>query len=169
MALLSDSAIGELISCVKVVVDASRRVMRVEGLHRRADIKISSEDGSKQFVIFIRQSIEFSENFSIGLRYVPNDGTDSLILFRCNGPHGPSNGSLSGTHHPHPHVHTATSSNLEEGLRPERGAEITTEFAELWGATSFFLDRVSFPSDQRAKCFPQPIAMTADLFKEESK
>ena len=169
MALLADPEIAELISCKKLVTDSSRRSMRVEGQHLRADIKLQSEDGTKQFAIFIRQSTEFVENFSIGLRYIPNDGTDSVILLRCNGPHGPSNGSLSGSHHPHPHVHVATYENLEEGYRAEKGATITSEFSELRGATSFFLDRTGFPDDQRARCFPALVPRTLALFDEAAK
>ena len=41
-------------------------------------------------------------NFSIGLRYHPNDGRPEITLLRCNGQHGIYNGSQSFTSdHPH--------------------------------------------------------------------
>jgi hypothetical protein len=167
MAVLTDQQIAELIACPKIVTDAARKAMRVEGAHQRADIKLESLDG-KQFAIFVRQSTVFAENFSIGLRYVPQDGSDSVILFRCNGPHGPSGGSLSGSHHPHPHIHTATETNLMDGARAERGGIVTQEFSEIHGATSYFLDQIGFPNDQLQKCFPKSRQTPFTFFEVES-
>jgi hypothetical protein len=167
ITVLSDAEIEALISCAKAVTDSSRKAMRTEGAHRRADIKLESADG-KQFAISIRQSTEFMENFTIGLRYIPQDGSDSVILFRCNGPHGPSNGTLEGSHHPYPHIHTATEDNLREGARAEKGGVVTTAYSEIRGATDYFLNRIGFPQDQRSKCFPVS-TMPLSLFPETNQ
>lgn len=154
MAVLKDQEIEALISCEKVVTDDSRRTMRTDGSQRRADLKLESPDGTSKFGIFIRQSTEFLENFSVGLKYEPRDGGDGIILFRCNGPHGPSNGVISGNHHPHPHIHLATEENLDRGARAERGGRVTSEYANLTEAVRYFTSRINFPLDQLNRCFP---------------
>ncbi len=166
MPVLTDIKIAELLACPKVVIDASHRVMKIDGAQRRADLKLESIDGENKFTVFVRQSTEFPENFTIGLKYDPKDGTDSIILMRCNGPHGPFDGVTINNHHARPHIHVATEDNLKIGARAERGAQITDEYTQLSEAVYSFVRRVNFPSDEVVKCFPMSAPTTLPLFEE---
>lgn len=115
--------------------------MREEFGSRRNDFRAQGEHG-EDFRVFMRQSIDFAENFSIGLDYVPRDGSGRLCLIRCNGPHGPrSVGPLETIPHFAFHIHLAKEENIIQGSRPERGGEITKEFASYDDALRYFLRR----------------------------
>ncbi len=73
------------------------------------------------FRAFLRRNEDFPENFSIGLVFLPGDGSGELTLLRCNGPHGTTNESFDPDHpHVDYHVHRAGAALLEAGLRPEK-------------------------------------------------
>ena len=109
--------------------------MRVEKQHERNDCVLESSDGRHRFEIFIRQSIVFEENFSIGLRYLPSDEPRSFVLVRCNGQHG---GHNVFPHHAHYHVHRVKAHELNHGNDMEESAEITSEYALLPDALAYF-------------------------------
>ena len=48
----------------------------------------------------MRRSEDLPENFSVGLVFLPGDGTGEVTLLRCNGPHGAYNDSFDPAH-PH--------------------------------------------------------------------
>lgn len=93
-----------------------------------------------EFRAFMRRSEDFPENFSIGLAFLPKDGTGELILLRCNGPHGGFNDAFD-SEHPHFdfHVHRATSAMIEAGLRAEKSATVNREFASYEEALRYFV------------------------------
>ena len=113
-----------------------------------------SKDGELRFRAFARQSVRFQENFSIGLEFEPEDGSEGVILLRCNGPHGVYNRS-SDVAPPHfqPHIHTATAAALEAGEKAESHAEVTDEYAVLKEAMRYFLGRVSLDANDQARWF----------------
>jgi hypothetical protein len=63
----TDGELEALITCPKQVVDAPRREMRLDGKMKRNDMTLKSADGKLSFRVFMRQSDEFPENFSVGL------------------------------------------------------------------------------------------------------
>ena len=122
---MTDDEIQRLLKLPKQVSDPPTKSWRTEELHRRKDFGLVSKDGETRFRAFARQSIRFQENFSVGLEYEPDDGTDGVILIRCNGPHGDFNRAVNPTHpHYHPHIHVASAEAIEAGQRAESSAAV---------------------------------------------
>jgi hypothetical protein len=93
----------------------------------------------------------FEEDFSIGLRYdVPDNG--SIILLRCNGPHGNVVNAIGGLPHWGYHIHIARQANMIAGRKAEAGADLTTEFASYQQALRYFLHRANI--EWREEHFP---------------
>jgi len=122
--------IDDLIACAKVVSDAPKREEKLDRGHFRNDMRLKSADGKLEFRVFMRRSEDLPENFSIGLVFLPRDGTGEVPLLRCNGPHGAFNDSFDPLH-PHWdfHVHLATAEMIEIGSRPEKPAAVNKDFA----------------------------------------
>jgi hypothetical protein len=132
--------IDDLIVCPKLVSDPPKKEMRPDRGHLRNDLRLKSVDGESEFRAFLRQNEDFRENFSIGLVYVPRDGTSEIILLRCNGPHGEYNGVFDPSH-PHYdfHVHRASEEAIESGQRPEKKAVSSKDFASFEEALHYFV------------------------------
>lgn len=140
----SDANIIALIECPKTTTKAPRREMRLERGSLRNDAELISEDGEHHFRLFVRQSAEFLESFSIGLIYEPRDGSSSITLLRCNGPHGQHrNIPFAPDEHFHYHIHEATAAAIAEGERAERYAEKTDKYAAFEQALAYFLRRIN--------------------------
>ena len=99
------------------------------------------------------------ENFSIGLIYFPKDIRGEIHLLRCNGPHGPH---VLFDHHDRFHIHKANPDNLALGIKAERTANITKEYASFQDALGFFLKRCNikdvekhFPGVWQRELFPR--------------
>jgi hypothetical protein len=81
------SRIAELIMCDKQITDAPTRDFREEYRHRRKDFRLQAANDPKlSFSVFMRQSLEFVEDFSLGLVYQSEDGK-RITLVRYNGQH----------------------------------------------------------------------------------
>lgn len=143
----SQQMLDDLISCPKIITTPPKKDMRLERGSFRNNMHLKSSDGKENFSVFIRQNESFPENFSIGLDYHPKDGQDSIILLRCNGQHGhfeDCNRNIS--YHDNFHIHRAREENISSGVRSERGAEITTEYANLDQAIQFFFKIINTPT-----------------------
>ena len=101
-------------------------------------MKLQSDDGEYDFSVFMRKNEDFEENFSIGLIYKPRDIRGEISLLRCNGPHGPH---VMFDHHDRFHIHKADQENLASGIRAERTAYITKEYASFQDALGFFIKK----------------------------
>jgi hypothetical protein len=147
--------ITKLISCSKKILDPPKRDMRVGDGFRRNDMTLVSDGVPGFFHVFMRQSEDFQENFSIGLRYDPKDGTGDITLIRCNGPHGAYNGNADPSH-PHWdfHVHRASPEAIANGFRAEKYAEKTLEFASLEEALRYFLRETNVDPGDVETYFP---------------
>ena len=112
----TEQEITNLIRCPKKVLEAPRREMKAVDGFRRNDLSLIAEGVPGYFYVFMRQTEDFPENFSIGLRYDTKDGSGEIILLRCNGPHGPYNNSAD-PNHPHWdfHVHRASQKQSKRG------------------------------------------------------
>jgi hypothetical protein len=141
---LTDAEINELIHCPKMIDRPPRREMTLEGQKLHNDFYVRAISGSARFHVFMRRHRDFPENFSVGLEYLPEDGTDRFIIFRCNGPHHaiPSE-PIPGHHDFYNHIHQATEENLERGLRAERDACITEDYLSYDSALYYFLRECS--------------------------
>jgi len=153
--------IDELIACPKAVSDPPRKEMKQDRGHFRNDMRLKSTDEKFEFRAFMRRSEDFPENFSIGLAFLPKDGTGELILLRCNGPHGDFNDAFDPAH-PHFdfHVHRASAAMIEAGLRAEKSATVTRDFASYEEALQYFVrvanitDASSWFKDTRQRELP---------------
>jgi len=138
--LYTTEELEELIACSKTVSEAPRQEMKLDRGHLRNDMRVKSIEGDREFRVFLRRSEDFPENFSIGLAFLPKDGTGEVVLLRCNGPHGGYNDSFD-PEHPHCdfHIHRATAQTIEAGLRPEKSATVSRDFASFEEALQYFL------------------------------
>jgi len=101
---------------------------------------VKSIEGDREFRVFLRRSEDLPENFSIGLAFLPKDGSGEVVLLRCNGPHGSYNDAFDPEHqHWDFHVHQATVDMMEAGLRPEKSASASGEFGSFEEALQYFL------------------------------
>lgn len=135
MKTFTDDELSKLINCPKLVVDPPRREMRVDGKMKRNDMVLKSTDGQHAFRVFMRQSDEFPENFSIGLVYQPGEEPGSFPLIRCNGQHG---GERVHPHHAVFHIHRTKAADINAGILEARGIEGTTAYASYKEALAHF-------------------------------
>lgn len=142
--------------------------MTVETRHRRYDFETVSADGIHSFSVFLRQSTEFPENFSIGLDYSSSADGTRIHLIRCNGPHGDSGARSSRPpHHFVCHIHRATAENMESGLRPESSATQTDEYTVFEEAAVYFFRYCNILGADTFLPFLEPeIDRQLDLFGE---
>lgn len=151
----TDDSIRNLITCAKRVTEPPAREFKEENRHRRKDMRLQSTDGEhRTFDVFIRQSLEFAEDFSLGLMYLSPEGK-RMTLVRFNGQHDQSNNplDLQKTHFQY-HIHTATADNLNDGRYDKHPAEPATRYASFEEATIEFLATVQLAQEDIAKHFP---------------
>lgn len=97
--MLTDHEIEDLIAVPKDIVSKTpARGYREESGSNRCDLELQAvTDGNARFRVFIRQSVRYIENFSVGLRYRTNDGRyGDITLVRYNGPHGETSRDADG-------------------------------------------------------------------------
>ena len=143
---ITDDHLFDLITESKRIVSKSpRNGYREEGRHRRCELELQSVDQDDSlFVVFVRQNIEYGENFSIGLRCRVGTASSRLVtLIRYNGPHGETSRSPDG-HFAVPHIHRLTAHELARGSTEpqERVREFTTRYGTFEHAISVFLDDI---------------------------
>jgi hypothetical protein len=147
--------INELIECDKEITDAPTRDYEDEYRHRRKDFRLRAIDDPKLlFSVFMRQSLEFDEDFSLGLVYLSPDGK-RMTLVRYNGQHDQSNDpyDLVKPHFQY-HVHKATPENLNNGRYDKHPASATRLYASFAEATREFLAAIGVRAQDIAKYFP---------------
>jgi hypothetical protein len=128
--------IDELIACEKLITEAPTREFKEENRHRRKDMRLQDcQDAKQQFSVFIRQSFEFDEDFSLGLVYLSVDGK-RMTMIRYNGQHDQSNDPYdqAKTHFQY-HIHKATPENLNNGCYDKHPASATGNYASFAEAT----------------------------------
>lgn len=151
----------------KLISDPPRREMRLERGHWRSDMRLKSIGGDEDFRVFMRKSEEFAENFSIGLVYIPKDGSGEIVLLRCNGPHGEFNRTFDPSH-PHYtfHIHLAKEAAIAFGERAESYAAPCSEFASYEEALQYFIRTVNI--ENAGEYFPD-LAQARFRFEQEEE
>jgi len=134
------SDIDQLIQCQKHITKGPKRASTEERQHRKNGMELASLDGKMKFSAFFRQHSRFEENYSVGLVYHADDGTE-LTLIRCNGPHGEQSEIQSSpdNHHPYTHIHLATPMFIDAGLRADKHAVVSAEYSSYQDAIRHFL------------------------------
>ncbi len=160
MSLYTDDEIARLICCKKSIKDAPRREMKEENRHRRNDMSLTFPE-DETFDVFIRQSSEFDEDFSIGLVYCAPDGK-RITLVRFNGPHEQCPTPFFANPHFRCHIHRATADNLNNGRLEKHPAAVTETSASLLEAIGEFMATIQvegwqkhFPNAVPLPLFPQ--------------
>ena len=164
MAEYTQVEIERLISCPKNVQDPPRRQgPKLVDADYRNDMKLAASNQGPEnpapgeFTVFMRQSEDFPENFSIGLTYHPNDGRQEITLVRCNGKHGIFNSRTNfNPDHAHWdfHIHRADAALLDVGFKAEKIAQKTTEYASYEEALPFFLKMINLDDRDVERYFP---------------
>lgn len=139
MRTFTDEELTALINCPKQISEAPRREMRVDGKMKRNDMTVKSTDGKHAFRVFMRQSDEFPENFSVGLIYLPGEDPGSFQLLRCNGQHG---GEKVHPHHAVFHIHRTKADDINAGIFEPRHIEQTGAYASFREALAHFCDTI---------------------------
>lgn len=159
MRTFTDDELQQLIACSKQVVEPPRREMRIDGKMKRNDMTLKSVDGKHAFRVFMRQSDEFPENFSVGLIYQPNEEPGSFQLVRCNGQHG---GERVHPHHAVFHIHRTKADDINAGNMEPRNIEQTNAYASFREALAHFCRMVQlekpddhFPGLSQIRLFPE--------------
>ena len=143
--MLTNNQIAALVSAPKRITDRKPTVgYRIDRGNQRCDLELESVSDPKQrFAVFVRQNLEFVENFSVGLMFhSDHPRLKTFQLIRYNGPHGESSFDDDG-HYSHPHIHYMREVELSRGhSRPEpRLRELTNRFATFEQALiCFFTD-----------------------------
>ena len=142
--MLTQNEIDSLIACPKLVENSEpSKGMSIENRSRRKNLELKAAQGKHLFRVFIRQSTELLEDFSIGLTYRSGDKeTGNLTLIRFNGNHGEVDWSKDG-HYSSFHIHRITEDLLEQGIREPKETDITTRYSTLEEALAEFFNEIS--------------------------
>ena len=140
--MLTDSEIQALIEAPKRIVHKNpAKGFREENRYLRCRLELESvSEEKKKFNIFIRRSVEFIENFPIGLRHEINVSLLKIVtLIRYNGPHGEISRHSDG-HYAKPHIHRITAVEIDSGsMEPqEKHRKITDKYRTFEEALSIF-------------------------------
>lgn len=114
--MLNESFLQNIITCPKYCIKADRQEMKEENRHIKNNLYLLSNDNTYKYTMFIRQSLEFYEDFSIGLVWTnPNEYINikkKIIMLRCQGPHDGKSNKNSDIHHSF-HTHEITIDDIE--------------------------------------------------------
>ena len=142
---MTDMEIQDLVVCPKAIGSKEpSRGYRYEQKQRRCNLELTATaDSRMRFSIFVRQHLQYIDNFSVGLSYHSNDRSLGVInLVRYNGSHGERSRHPDG-HYAKPHIHRITAEELAAGfIQPQaKQREITDRYATFEQAIlAFFRD-----------------------------
>ena len=115
--MINEELINEVIKCSKKAIKAERWSMILKNRSYRNKISLESIDGKYTYRMFIRQSSEFLEDFSVGLIWTNPQNYSNInrliIMLRCQGPHD-SQKPLSYDNHHSYHMHKITVDDIEQ-------------------------------------------------------
>lgn len=124
---ITSDKLRQLVEAQKHVTNPQAK-RRTEERYERADYQVKSADGLAEFRIYVRQNLSDVEDFSCGIRWIMPSG-ETLTLARYNG--------LSHKHDDieyECHIHKTTTEAIQQGLKPERHAERSSDYRTVEGA-----------------------------------
>lgn len=147
--MLTDSEILGLIRSAKTIASKiPSKGYKEEDGHKRCEAVLRTtprkEGNSEEFLVFIRQSLVFIENYSIGLRYNTKDkALGSITLVRYNGSHGETSQAKDG-HFSQPHIHRLTAAELQSSHASpqEKHRELTDRYLTFEQALKIFFEDI---------------------------
>lgn len=141
--MLTDDFLQKLITCPKRAIKAERKQMLVINRSRRNNISLVSVDGRYTYTMFLRQSADFMEDFSVGLIWTnaakySSIGKD-MILVRFQGPHDSGKPFGEDLHHDY-HIHQLSAADISERrFSKPSNKGISREFSSFEGAVLAFI------------------------------
>lgn len=136
--MVTETLISNLIVCPKKALKADRKRMLSVNRSLRNKVTLISEDGEYTYALFLRQSEEFMEDFSVGLTWTNAEKhlniSKDIILIRFQGPHDSGKPLGEDLHHDY-HVHQISVEDIKEHryLRPSNKG-VTNSFSSFAGA-----------------------------------
>lgn len=143
--MLPEQLLQEVITCPKRVVKADRKKMILENRHYKNKLDLLSTDDRYAFKMFMRQSDEFIEDFSVGLIWTnPQEHINvnkSIVMLRCQGPHDGKQAVGFDLHHDF-HTHEISLSDIQDKrfLKPSNRT-INNNFRSFEQALMFFVEK----------------------------
>lgn len=143
--MITEEFISELIACPKKAIKADRKQMIAINRSYRNNVTLRSEDCRYTYILFLRQSEEFMEDFSVGLKWTnaaEHIGVSKeILLIRFQGPHDSGKPLGEDLHHDY-HIHqiTANDVNQHRYFRPSN-LGVSKEFYSFSSALFAFIDR----------------------------
>lgn len=159
--------VRQLIEVSKRAIPPARKVTKSNKAFRAWDLHVEA-DIPARLIVYIRVNVDITENFSIGLRYQPNNGAP-IVLVRVNGDHGP-HGNPDGTRFSEgSHVHFPLPGELDHVAEPGmwKGGPpharllgpIVIPLTEGW---RIFTERVSIQNTDKTLAFIAKIGLDVD-------
>jgi len=134
------SLLDNLIKCRKKVTQFPVKGYKEEFGHRKLDFNCQAAEEGFSFRVFVRQSLRFQEDFSVGPVWQRPDGLPPLNLYRCNGLHG---GTIAFPHHAYFHIHRLDIVDIQAGRTEPRMLTITDAYDSLPKAIYYFAKQVN--------------------------
>lgn len=143
--MITQEFLDELISCRKKAINADRKKMLLKNRSYKNKIRLISYDEQYQFILFLRQSSEFIEDFSVGLIWEnPNQFITvkkPILLIRFQGPHDGKKPMGSDIHHDF-HMHQISLDDItHKRYQKPSNRNVTDKFEDFSSALSFCLQK----------------------------
>lgn len=143
--MLTEHFLQEVITCPKRAIKAERKKMVLDNRHYRNRLDLLSTDDQYIFRMFMRQSDEFIEDFSIGLiwtnpqKYIHVN--KSIVMLRCQGPHDGKQAVGFDLHHDF-HTHEISLLDIQEKrFQKPSNRTANNTFRSYEQALMFFIEK----------------------------
>lgn len=137
---MNQSEIDYLIKVDKHIIEPPQKDFKINNNCLRKDFKAQSVGGESLFTVFLRQNIDFNENFSVGLIYHSIEGK-KIMLLRMNGNHGETvQNPLRPIPHFNYHIHKITPEEIENGnITDPKFSLVTDKYVSFEQAIRYFM------------------------------
>lgn len=166
METVNDALLREVLFCDKVAVRADRKRLAFSNRHRRNNVYLVSKDRKFEYKLFMRQSEDFLEDFSVGLIWTnPANFLEitksSIILLRCQGPHDGKEPLGFDIHHDY-HIHTITAEDLKEKrYQKPSGRMSTSAFSSFEQAIFYLITKYKVDGIEKVVNLPEEVDQTS--------
>lgn len=166
MASFNEILLQDLLFCEKHAIRADRKRMISSNRHKKNTVYLASDHQNYEYKMFLRQSEEFIEDFSVGLIWTNPAQTieidkNNMILLRCQGPHDGKEPFGTDIHHDF-HIHQITLADFEEKrYQKPSGRSVTDKFSSFEQAISYFLNTYNIKDIDRFVELPEKVIQTS--------
>lgn len=166
MEHISESLLNEVLFCHKCAIRADRKRMAFDNRHRKNTVYLISEDKKYEYKLYMRQSEEFLEDFSVGLIWTnPTQHIDitknSVMLLRCQGPHDGKAPLGTDIHHDY-HIHRISLNDFQERRYQKPSDRIlTSNFASFEQALFYLISNYKVDNIETVIDLPEEVTQTS--------